>query len=95
MSYSKRYAEALQAFLELKEQKAARKAEVEEQVRANMATVTMGASLEHVIHGRLNTDPLLKEIQVQMDRAAAEATMYGIGAIIRNLAFLAKERGGS
>jgi len=26
-----------------------------------------------------------------MDRAVAEATMYGIGAIIRNLAFLAKE----
>jgi len=48
-----------------------------------------------VVNGRLASDPVLRDLQVQMDRAVAEATMYGIGAIIRNLAFLAKGKEGN
>jgi hypothetical protein len=91
VSYAAQYTEALAAFLALQERRSARKEQIRTQVTAEGHSEALGASLEHVVNGRLASDPVLKDIQVQMDRAVAEATMYGIGAIIRNLAFLAKE----
>jgi hypothetical protein len=91
VSYASQYTDALAAFLALQERRGARKEQIAAQVLAEGPRDNLGASLEHVVNGRLASDPMLKDIQAQMDRAVAEATMYGIGAIIRNLAFLAKE----
>ena len=91
MSYASQYTDALTAFLALQEARGARKEQIRAQVLAEGHNEALGASLDHVVAGRLASDPILKDLQVQMDRAVAEATMYGIGAIIRNLAFLAKE----
>lgn len=91
MSYSEQYTEALARYLVLRERKEARMAQVEAEVRAeSRVMINLDAGLQHVINGRLATDPVLRDIQVNMDRATAEATMFGIGSIIQNLAFLAK-----
>jgi hypothetical protein len=91
VSYASQYSEAVGAFLALQERSGARKEQIRAQVTAEGHSEALGASLDHVVNGRLASDPVLRDLQVQMDRAVAEATMYGIGAIIRNLAFLAKE----
>ena len=95
MSYASQYTDALGAFLALQERRSARKEQIRAQVLAEGHSEALGASLDHVVNGRLASDPMLKDIQAQMDRAADEATMYGIGAIIRNLAYLAKEKRGT
>jgi hypothetical protein len=97
VSYARKYTDALQTYLTLKEQKAQRRQVVEDQVRGeewidkNGRSITnLDAGMDLVINSRLANDPVLKDLQVQMDHAAAEATMFGVGAIIQNLAYLAK-----
>lgn len=95
MSYASQYSEAVGAFLALQERRGARKEQIRAQVLTEGHSEALGTSLDHVVNGRLASDPVLRDLQVQMDRAVAEATMYGIGAIIRNLAFLAKGKEGN
>lgn len=90
MSYAKMYTDALNQFLKLKDEKAQRRQEIETEVSDVETHRTLGASREHVVNGRVASDPVSKDLQVLMDRALAEATAYGLGAVIRNLAFLAK-----
>lgn len=98
MSYSRMYTQMLSEVMRLKNERQLRRAEIEAEVQAT-AWVTkngekianLGAGIDHIINGRLATDPIMKDLQVLIDRAIAEATMYGVGAIIKNLAFLAKK----
>jgi hypothetical protein len=97
MSYARQYTDALQAYLTFKEQKAQRRQALEDQVRGEewidkwgRRITNLDAGMDLVINSVLANDPTYKDLQVQMDRAAAEATMFGIGAIIRNLAYLSK-----
>ena len=90
MSYARMYTDTLKHFLALKDRKEGRKRQIEATLGDEIPS-GLQASREHVLNGRLASDPVYKDLQVQMDRAAAEATMYGIGSIIQNLAYLAKE----
>lgn len=86
-SYSTQYADRVQAVLELKQRQEDRKAGIRNEV--GDTTPSMGASLEHVLNGRYATDPLLKELQVMIDRAVQEAIMYGMGVLMTNTAYIA------
>lgn len=90
MKWGEKYTETMQTFLALKQQKALRRQQIEAEIPTLMPPV-LGASIEHVVNGRVATDPLSRDLQVLMDRALAEATAYGIGSIITNLAFLARQ----
>jgi hypothetical protein len=90
VSYAKQYTDAVQEYMELAQKKEQRKAEVRAEVRAEYPHMTDGSKLELVQQGRIASDLFCRDLQVQMDRAVAKATMFGMGAVIRNLAFLAK-----
>lgn len=91
MSYSRRYVEAIQRFLELETQLQERKEHLKQQVMAtNWQDNGLNASLEHMTNGRIVTDPVARDLRVGMDRALAEATAFGMGALIRNTAFVAR-----
>lgn len=89
-TYADQYAAQVQKVLELKQQQQDRKDEIELQVSSD-SIIVMGASREHVLNGRYATDPVLKDIQARIDQAVAEATMYGVGAMIKNLSFLSSK----
>lgn len=86
-SYSQQYADRVQAVLELKQRQEARKREIQAEV--NTDRTNLDASREHVLNGRYATDPLLRDLQVMIDRAVQEAIMYGMGVLMTNTAYLA------
>lgn len=89
-TYADQYAAKVLEILELKQKIQERKAEIQAEVGEDLGR-TLGASLDHVLHGRYVSDGLLKEYQVLVDRAVQEAIMYGMGAMIKNLSFLASK----
>lgn len=91
-TYSQQYAAKLQEVLELKLKIQERKTVIQAEVGEDLGR-TLGASLDHVLHGRYVSDGLLKEYQVLVDRAVQEAIMYGMGALMTNVGYMAMGRG--
>lgn len=67
--------------------------QVKEESTASHGQWNLDAGLQHVINGRYATDPVLRDIQVQIDRAVAEASMYGIGSMMTTLRHLLAKPG--
>lgn len=93
MTFASEYNEAVYEVTRLKRERLERSRELEAEVRAtawvtkNGETVTnLNAGMDHVVRGRIATDPIMKDLQVLIDRSIAEATMYGVGALMNLLA---------
>ncbi len=92
-TYTGMYQQKVAEVVQLTEQKAQRREQIAEQVfQANYQGANLDASIEHIVNGRVATDPISKDLQVMIDRAVAEATMYGIGALMRSVALLSTQR---
>jgi hypothetical protein len=91
VEWARKYIDGVSLFLVLRSRRDARRAQLQTSLKAEGASEAMGAAYGPILDDRYASDPILANLQAQMDRAATEATMYGIGAIIANLTYLTKQ----